>query len=516
MNHVDWEKVQEIFEGAIALPAEDRENYLIQQCGDNDSLAKEVKSLLQADEDEHLDKKLFNAVPSHNQHSLTRGQSIGPYEILDEIGAGGMGVVYKGFDTRLQRNVAIKLLSAHLLRDEGLKQRFTSEARAASRLDHPNICTIYDFSAQEDDMMFLIMAYYDGDTLAERISKGSLTQQEALSIARQVGQGLSAAHDQGIVHRDIKPSNIMLTQEGRAKILDFGVAKVADTDLTSTGATVGTLGYSSPEQLRGEDVDARSDIWALGATLYEMLTGRKAFPGKTLPDIIFSVLNVDNSQLSTSISNMPESIQLILKKALRANLSDRYDNIQAMLNDLRLASNQQDELLVTTIANSNLHGDYGKENQVSTWDDESLTIISSLLMPYLGPIAPKLTKHIANQVNDHDSLRQRLGEHIKDDAAQKLFFHQFDEKREEIKLISSSRSSAKSVSDESAQSISERDLVKLKSIYTSYIGPIAGTMIRRKSKNANSLAELCQKLSENLDNERARERFLNEIKTLFQ
>ena len=206
--------------------------------------------------------------------SLTPGASLGPYTLRAELGHGGMGVVYTAQDPRLKRQVAIKVLPPDLIRDDTAKQRFLQEAQAASALDHPNICTIFEINETTDGQLYLVMAYYEGETLQKGIERGPLALDDAIDIATQVGQGLAEAHGAGIVHRDIKPANLLIAKGGMIKILDFGLAKLAGAEgVTQTGTTVGTVAYMSPEQARGEEVDHRTDIWSVGVVLYEMMTG---------------------------------------------------------------------------------------------------------------------------------------------------------------------------------------------------------------------------------------------------
>ena len=208
------------------------------------------------------------------------GETISHYRVLSEIGAGGMGVVYKAEDLRLGRFVALKFLPPQLVRDEDARRRLFAEARAASSLDHANVCTIYDVEELPDGRAFLAMAFCDGETLKERLERGAIPTTEAVRLAAQVARGLARAHQTGIVHRDVKPGNIMMTTDGDAKLLDFGIAKASGgADMTRTGTTVGTVAYMAPEHVRGGTADARSDVWALGVVLYEMLAGRHPFTG---------------------------------------------------------------------------------------------------------------------------------------------------------------------------------------------------------------------------------------------
>jgi serine/threonine-protein kinase len=208
------------------------------------------------------------------------GQTISHYKILSKLGEGGMGVVYKAEDLTLQRTVALKFLPRESVASDSDRSRLVHEARAAAVLLHPNICPVYEIGESEGHT-FIAMGYLEGRSLKERLSEGPLPVDEALRMAKEIGEGLSAAHGKGIVHRDVKPGNVMVTPEGRAVLTDFGVAKMTGTTkLTRTGATVGTVAYMSPEQARGEGVDHRSDVWSLGVMLYEMIAGGPPFEGE--------------------------------------------------------------------------------------------------------------------------------------------------------------------------------------------------------------------------------------------
>jgi len=264
------------------------------------------------------------------------GQLISHYEILEELGSGGMGMVYKARDTELDRFVALKFLPPHLSQAEEEKKRFIHEAKAASALDHPNICSIYEIDKTADGQMFIVMACYGGESLKVRIERGPLPAEEALNIAIQIGQGLDKAHTKGIIHRDIKPANILITEDGQVKIIDFGLVKLKDrTMLTKTGATLGTVAYMSPEQTKGIQVDQRTDIWSLGVVMYEMLTGALPFKGNYEQAIIFSILNEDPELISTVNNDLPPELNHIIIKALAKDSNSRYQSMQDMLIDLR-------------------------------------------------------------------------------------------------------------------------------------------------------------------------------------
>jgi serine/threonine protein kinase/Tol biopolymer transport system component len=264
------------------------------------------------------------------------GWEIGPYEILELIGGGGMGVVYKARDERLGRTAALKFLPAELTRDPVAKERFVQEARAASSLDHPNLCTILELGEGPDGRLYLAMPCYDGETLRQRIDRGPLPVEETVDIAEQIARGLAKAHRNGIIHRDIKPANIMVTADGVVKILDFGLAKLAGSStLSRTGSSAGTPAYMSPEQARGDEVDTRTDLWSLGVVLYEMLAGRRPFRGEREQAVIFSILNESPEPLATVRPQVPPELARLVTRLLSKNPAERYASIDEPLAELR-------------------------------------------------------------------------------------------------------------------------------------------------------------------------------------
>ncbi len=282
--------------------------------------------------------------------SLPSGVRLGPYEVLGLIGTGGMGEVYRARDTRLERTVAVKVLPESFANEPALRARFEREARAVSALAHPHICTLHDVGEQ-DGRAFLVMEYLDGGTLAERLRKGPLPLPEALSVASQIADALGAAHKQGIVHRDLKPGNVMLTKQG-VKLLDFGVARFtghgeraaiedrtsAPTEsllLTSQGTLLGTVPYMAPEQLEGKTADARTDLWALGAIIYEMVSGRRAFEGQSQASVIGAILEREPAPLSTLQPLTPPSLERLVRRCLAKSPDERWDSAHDVADELR-------------------------------------------------------------------------------------------------------------------------------------------------------------------------------------
>ena len=280
--------------------------------------------------------------------AITAGTRLGPYEILSAAGAGGMGEVYKARDTRLDRTVAIKILLVHLADRSNLRERFDREAKAIASLNHPHICSLYDVGLQ-DKTDYLVMEYLEGETLAQRLTKGPLPLDQVLQYAIEIADALDKAHRKGITHRDLKPSNIMLTKSG-TKLLDFGLAKLTQgakpatpyTELptqkdgiTAEGTILGTLQYMAPEQVEGKEADARTDIFAFGVVVYEMATGKKAFEGKSQASLIAKILETELTPISTLQPMTPPELDRVVKKCLAKDPENRWQSAKDLADELR-------------------------------------------------------------------------------------------------------------------------------------------------------------------------------------
>jgi eukaryotic-like serine/threonine-protein kinase len=342
-----WQQVKELFNAACKREGAERTAFLAAVCADDEDLRREVETLLLAHEEtgQFMQRPLAAADQPEVAPTaeLLVGQTVGPYRIERRVGAGGMGVVYLARDTRLGRAVALKLLQARFTQDSARVRRFQQEARAASALNHPGLLTIHEIG-QVDDAHFIVAEFVDGQTLRAQSNAGGMQLGAALGLLIQVADALAAAHEAGIVHRDIKPENIMLRHDGIAKVLDFGLAKLTEQAApvadfaritTQPGLVMGTISYMSPEQARGLEVDARSDIFSLGVVIYELLTGHLPFAGETTSDVLVALLHGEPRPLERYVPGLPPALQEIVNRALAKSVAQRYQSARALARDLR-------------------------------------------------------------------------------------------------------------------------------------------------------------------------------------
>ena len=344
-----WQQLKQIFQSALERNPAERSAFLNQACADDPALRSEVESLISSHDQAGDSIEAMAAEAATEMLANDRaivGKQIGHYQVLNRIGRGGMGEVFLAQDTSLGRKVALKLLRRDFTRNEERLRRFRQEAQAASALNHPNILTIHEIG-HEDTLHFMATEYVEGETLRQHISRARMTLGQVLDVAAQVASALAAAHHAGIVHRDIKPENIMVRTDGYVKVLDFGLAKLAEPKAIDTvaptlpkvetqpGVVMGTFSYMSPEQARGLAVDARTDIWSLGVMIYEMATGRQPFEGETASDVMSLILQKEPPPIVHSWPEVPGELERIVRKALRKDKEERYQTIKDMLIDLR-------------------------------------------------------------------------------------------------------------------------------------------------------------------------------------
>jgi Tol biopolymer transport system component len=344
-------RVEQVLSAALDRDPDERAAFVDRMCAGDQELRREVESLLGwATGDSLVGRTQVAELAEEVEPNLSEGERLGNYEVLRKIGAGGMGEVYLARDTRLGRRVALKLLPRSVVLHHDRLRRFMQEALAVSALNHPNILTIHEVG-QSGSVHYIVMEYVDGETLRERLQRSPFRLREALKVASQIADALSAAHSAGIIHRDIKPENVMLRKDGYLKVLDFGLAKLTECPVgmsrvdseaqtilaikTNPGVVMGTAEYMSPEQARGLEVDQRTDVWSLGVVLYEMVAGRRPFEGATHGDAIVSILEREPAPLGRQVREVPAELERIVTKALAKDTEERYQTIKDMAIDLK-------------------------------------------------------------------------------------------------------------------------------------------------------------------------------------
>jgi serine/threonine protein kinase/Tol biopolymer transport system component len=340
MNPERWQKIEQVFHAALQRRPEERASFLEQTCAGDKSLFSDVKLLLTSyGKDDSFFEDSASALAAEMFGDVV-GETIGPYEVLSELGSGGMGTVYLAQDARLGRKIALKLLPPQFTNDKDRLHRFQQEARATSALNHPNILTVHEIE-QKGELHYIATEFVDGVTLRQHLSKRQVNLDEVLNIAIQIASALQAAHAAGIAHRDIKPENVMVRADGYVKVLDFGLAKLTEIDEglpltpeTNPGVVMGTPRYMSPEQARGLAVDGRTDIFSLGVIIYEMVAGTVPFDGATSSDVIAALLKDEPASLTSRIPEVPVGLERVVNSALAKKLDDRYQTVTELLSDL--------------------------------------------------------------------------------------------------------------------------------------------------------------------------------------
>lgn len=349
MSNDRWDKIGKLLEEVQDLSPGRREAYLEERC--KEDLRREVLSLLEASEEAAaFFGRLESAVPQEISEAETagrpegrgvdpldlEGEQVERYLVEEHLGGGGMGIVYRARDSRLDRPAALKFLPPRLAESQEARRRFVREARSAARLDHPHIARIYETNTSDRGLRYIAMAYYDGETLRTRIGRGPLPVQRALLYAEQVASALTEAHQAGIVHRDVKPSNVVIASPGETKLLDFGVAKaIKETRLTRSGQRLGTVSYMSPEQAEGGSVGPLADVWALGVVLYEMLAGTRPFAGKDEFATMKAIRQEDPVPVPEHRPSVSAETQRIVMRSLRKDADRRCDSVGQLLEDIR-------------------------------------------------------------------------------------------------------------------------------------------------------------------------------------
>ncbi len=400
MNPKRWQKVKQIFDDALKCAPDELSSFLAESCGDDKELRRDVEKLLASSEE----AESFMESPAAAEiagliiepKNLAAGTSFGHYEIVRQIGAGGMGEVYLAKDTKLDRKVAVKILNEKFAAHELNLQRFIQEAKAASALNHPNILVIHEIGESENSN-YIVSEFIEGETLREHLQKSPLKPSEILDIAVQIANALTAAHRAHIIHRDIKPENIIIRPDGFVKILDFGLAKLIEQkaiglenatvkqNQTAKGVIMGTVNYMSPEQAKGEKIDERTDIFSFGVVLYEMIAGRTSFAGDSMSETFANLINAEPPPLSRFSANTPDELNRIVAKTLRKKRDERYQTMKDLLSDLKALQKRLEfeefrvspsgDLTPTKTEAKTLEGEIRKSPEGDTLNEKSIAVL---------------------------------------------------------------------------------------------------------------------------------------------
>ena len=421
-----WYKIEQVFHAALQRTPEDRVNFLNQSCAGDSALYDDVKALLTSYE---TDDSFFEDSASALAAEMFAdrvGETIGPYEVLSQLGSGAMGVVYLAQDGRLGRKIALKLLPSQFTNDKDRLRRFQQEARSASALNHPNILTVYEVE-QRDGLNYIATEFVDGVTLRQHMHARHMSLDEVLTIAIQVASALQAAHAAGIAHRDIKPENIMIRSDGYIKVLDFGLAKLTENELspsaaeTNPGVVMGTPRYMSPEQARGLDVDLRTDIFSLGTVIYELVTGKLPFEGETTSDVIAALIKEEPEPMRTTVPDLPVEFEEVVSKALVKDRGLRYQTIAEFLSALQglkdkiksgaLVHPNDDSLNAQTVKTRTATDPQAKHKteRVSLSKGWTLTIALGLIV-IVGVVAVLSFGRRSPSVKDSPSVKEKIEE----------------------------------------------------------------------------------------------------------
>ncbi|HVO78533.1 MAG TPA: protein kinase [Candidatus Bathyarchaeia archaeon] len=421
MKPEQWERVAQLHRAALDIDEDARAAFLREVCAGDEELRREVESLLslEADAENFMDGSALQSVAQQLAdeqlplRALSPGAKLGPFVILGELGAGGMGEVYRARDSSLKREVAIKVLPASYSRDPDRLRRFELEAQAAAALNHSNILSILHIG-EHDGWPYIVSELLEGETLGDHLRRGPMRRREAVDVSAAVARGLAAAHEKGIIHRDLKPDNLFLAKDGRVKILDFGLAKLTQVQAMTTdgraptvaaktnpGLVMGTVGYMSPEQVRGQSADARSDIFALGSVLYEMLTGKRAFQKPTTAETMSAILNEDPPELSQSTGKIPPGLQRVMRRCLEKNPELRFQSASDLAFALEALS---DSGSATTVVG-------GRESlrRILAWTTATLVVAAAVILLWwrVPPDVPRVVA-IAQLTDDGEAKCCRL------------------------------------------------------------------------------------------------------------